>query len=114
MPSSTLLNFKEAILQGIPSDLPAKRSPDPKLSHAPKRKDILSLEEKELALKNALRYFPPVWHAELAKEFAQELKNYGRIYMYRFQPDYEIKARAISDYPAQCQQAAAIMLMWFS
>jgi len=111
MPSSTVLNFKEAILQGIPAELPAKKNPDPQLSHAPKRKDILSLEEKELALKNALRYFSAAWHTELAEEFAQELKNYGRIYMYRFQPDYEIKARAISDYPAQCQQAAAIMLM---
>ncbi|PTM02873.1 MAG: urocanate hydratase, partial [Bacteroidetes bacterium] len=111
MPTSTLLSFKEAILQGIPPEMPAAKNPDPKLSHAPKRKDILSLEEKELALKNALRYFPETWHSELAQEFAAELKNYGRIYMYRFQPDYEIKARPISDYPANCQQAAAIMLM---
>lgn len=111
MSISTTLSFKDAILQGIPETLPPAKSPDPKLSHAPKRKDILSLEEKELALKNALRYFPEAWHETLAPEFAQELKRYGRIYMYRFQPNYEMKARPINEYPAQCQQAAAIMLM---
>jgi urocanate hydratase len=111
MSNSTSLSFEEAILQGIPKEMPARKIPDSAFSHAPKRKDILSLEEKELALKNALRYFPGSWHKELASEFAEELKNYGRIYMYRFQPDYEIKARPISDYPAKCLQAAAIMLM---
>jgi urocanate hydratase len=111
MPHSTSQSFEEAILQGIPAEMPAEKKPDSTFSHAPKRKDILSLEEKELALKNALRYFPGSWHKELAAEFAKELKDYGRIYMYRFQPDYDIKARPISDYPAKCLQAAAIMLM---
>ncbi|MCH6199958.1 urocanate hydratase [Aquiflexum sp. LQ15W] len=103
--------FQDQILQGIPSTLPARKSPDPSFSHAPKRKDILSPEEKKLALRNALRYFPKAWHEELAKEFFEELQQYGRIYMYRFMPDYEMRARTISDYPAKCQQAAAIMLM---
>ena len=111
MPNSTSQSFEEAILQGIPAEMPAGKKPDSTFSHAPKRKDILSLEEKELALKNALRYFPGSWHKELAAEFAEELKDYGRIYMYRFQPDYDIKARPISEYPAKCLQAAAIMLM---
>jgi urocanate hydratase len=111
MPHSTSQSFEEAILQGIPAEMPPEKKPDSTFSHAPKRKDILSLEEKELALKNALRYFPGSWHKELAAEFAKELKDYGRIYMYRFQPDYDIKARPISDYPAKCLQAAAIMLM---
>jgi urocanate hydratase len=111
MPHSTSQSFEDAILQGIPAEMPPEKKPDSTFSHAPKRKDILSLEEKELALKNALRYFPGNWHKELAAEFAKELKDYGRIYMYRFQPDYDIKARPISDYPAKCLQAAAIMLM---
>ncbi|WP_113925535.1 urocanate hydratase [Cognataquiflexum aquatile] len=105
------MTFQDQILQGIPSTLPARKSPDPSFSHAPKRKDILSPEEKKLALRNALRYFPKAWHEELAKEFFEELQQYGRIYMYRFMPDYEMRARPISDYPAKCQQAAAIMLM---
>jgi len=105
------LNFKEQILQGIPAILPLKREHDLSISHAPKRKDILSLEEKKLAIRNALRYFPKDWHAELSKEFAEELKIYGRIYMYRFKPDYEIHARSIHAYPAETQQAAGIMLM---
>lgn len=105
------MTFQDQILQGIPSTLPARKSPDPNFSHAPKRKDILSPEEKKLALRNALRYFPKAWHEELVKEFFEELQQYGRIYMYRFMPDYEMRARTISDYPAKCQQAAAIMLM---
>ncbi|MFD2036611.1 urocanate hydratase [Belliella marina] len=105
------MNFQEQILQGIPSTLPSKKSLDPNFSHAPKRKDILTVEEKKLAVKNALRYFPKAWHAELAKEFFEELQEYGRIYMYRFMPDYDMYARSISEYPAKSQQAAAIMLM---
>lgn len=105
------MKFQDQIKQGIPCVLPSKKERNPKLSHAPKRKDILSLEEKKLALANALRYFPKEWHEELADEFYAELKNYGRIYMYRFMPDYPIFARPISEYPAQSPQAAAIMLM---
>ncbi|GEM67304.1 urocanate hydratase [Sphingobacterium mizutaii NBRC 14946 = DSM 11724] len=104
-------DFKEAILQGIPSELPAKAILDNKVSHAPKRKAILSPEEEKLAIRNALRYFPKEWHSELASEFLEELRTYGRIYMYRFRPQYEMYARPISAYPAQSQQAAAIMLM---
>lgn len=103
--------FQDQISQGIPSQLPSKRNRNTTLSHAPKRKDILSTDEKKLALKNALRYFPKEWHAELAEEFLGELKEFGRIYMYRFMPGYEMHARPIQDYPANCQQAAAIMLM---
>jgi urocanate hydratase len=103
--------FRNTITEGIPSELPAPKSPNPNVPHAPVRKDILSLEEKELALKNALRYFPSDQHEILAPEFAKELKDYGRIYMYRFMPEDEIKARPIDWYPAKCQQAAAIMLM---
>jgi urocanate hydratase len=105
------ISFHDAIRAGIPSQLPSTRPLNPKFSHAPKRKDILSKEEKVLALRNALRYFPKKWHAELAPEFALELKDYGRIYMYRFRPNYEMKARSMSDYPANSHQAAAIMLM---
>ncbi|SNR95074.1 urocanate hydratase [Belliella buryatensis] len=105
------MTFQESIIQGIPTALPSKKKPDPNFSHAPKRKDILSIEEKKLAVRNALRYFPKAWHKELANEFFEELQVYGRIYMYRFIPDYEIYARPISEYPAQSQQAAAIMLM---
>ena len=105
------MNFQSAISEGLPSQLPTKNERDPKLSHAPKRKDILDAEEKKLALRNALRYFPQDWHKELAAEFAQELKEHGRIYMYRFMPSYEMYARPISEYLAKCQQAAAIMLM---
>ncbi|WP_372766682.1 urocanate hydratase [Pseudoalteromonas sp.] len=103
--------FQNIIKQGIPSELPAPKAYPAGANRAPKRKDILSVEEKQLAVRNALRYFPKEWHAELAEEFAQELKDFGRIYMYRFKPNYELKARSISDYPAKCEQAAAIMLM---
>lgn len=105
------MDFSSQILQGIPESLPPKKKRDPKLNPAPKRKDILSAEEKKLAVRNALRYFPKDWHATLAKEFAKELQQYGRIYMYRFMPSYEMKARPIDQYPAKSQQAAAIMLM---
>ena len=104
-------DFKEAIAQGIPTELPAKAQLDNRVSHAPKRKAILSKEEEKLAVRNALRYFPKEWHQELAAEFLEELRKYGRIYMYRFRPQYEMHARPISAYPAKSQQAAAIMLM---
>ncbi|MFQ3265664.1 MAG: urocanate hydratase, partial [Colwellia sp.] len=103
--------FKESIKQGIPSELPSVKVYPTDANRAPKRKDILSADEKQLAVRNALRYFPKEWHQELAGEFAQELKDFGRIYMYRFKPNYTLKARSISDYPAKCTQAAAIMLM---
>ncbi len=105
------MTFQENILQGIPSNLPTKRDYPKNANRAPKRKDILSIEEKQLAIRNALRYFPKDWHKELATEFAQELKEYGRIYMYRFKPDYKIYARPVSEYPAKSSQAATIMLM---
>ncbi len=105
------MTFQEQILQGIPSVLPVKKEYPKNSNRAPKRKDILSIEEKQLAIKNALRYFPKDWHKELAIEFAEELKEYGRIYMYRFKPDYAIYARPVSEYPAASSQAAAIMLM---
>ncbi len=106
-----LESFKAGVLEGIPDELPEPKPYDPDINHAPVRKDILTKERKKLALKNALRYFPKKFHAELAKEFAQELKDYGRIYMYRFRPDYEIKARPVTDYPYKSVHAAAIMLM---
>ena len=105
------MNFKDQILQGIPKQLPAAKSPSAAINHAPKRKDILSAEEKNLAVRNALRYFPKEWHSVLAGEFMEELKEYGRIYMYRFMPDYEMYARPIEAYPATTSKAAAIMLM---
>jgi urocanate hydratase len=105
------MNFKDAILEGIPSVLPAKRARNENLSHAPNRKDILNKNDKKLAIKNALRYFDTQHHDVLAKEFYEELTAYGRIYMYRFMPTYEITARSINDYPHQSKQAAAIMLM---
>ena len=105
------MTFSEEILQGIPAELPEPKPYDPSINHAPKRKDILSDKEKVLAIKNALRYFPERHHAILAKEFAQELKEYGRIYMYRFRPSYEMYARPIDEYPAKSRQAAAIMAM---
>jgi urocanate hydratase len=105
------MNFQEQIIQGIPLILPQKKQRNPVISHAPKRKDILTTEEKKLALRNALRYFPKEWHAELAAEFLTELMEFGRIYMYRFMPDYPMYARPISEYPSQSRQAAAIMLM---
>ncbi len=105
------MSFKEQIAQGIPTEIPAKRAYPANANRAPKRKDILSVEEKQLAIRNALRYFPADWHEELAAEFAEELKEYGRIYMYRFKPDYKIFARPVSEYPAKTSQAAALMLM---
>jgi len=105
------MNFKEEIQRGIPEFLPEVKAYDVNINHAPKRKSILSPAETKLALQNALRYFDSKHHATLLPEFAKELKDYGRIYMYRFRPDYEMKARHIDDYPYKCKQAAAIMLM---
>ena len=105
------MTFKEQILQGLPNTLPSKKAYPTGGNRAPKRKDVLSKEEKQLAIRNALRYFPDQWHSDLATEFAEELKEYGRIYMYRFKPNYDIYARPISEYPAQSEQGAAIMLM---
>lgn len=107
----TIEQFQQAIREGIPDTLPALQPYDNNINHAPKRKDILTTEEKRLALRNALRYFPKHLHAQLAPEFVEELNKYGRIYMYRYRPTYEMKARPISDYPHQSEQAAAIMLM---
>ncbi|MBP2615141.1 urocanate hydratase [Chryseobacterium jejuense] len=105
------MTFQEQIQQGIPNQLPQPKTYETNINHAPKRKEILGEEEKKLALKNALRYFDPQFHAELIPEFKQELEDYGRIYMYRFRPDYEMKARSIEDYPGKSEQAKAIMLM---
>ena len=105
------MTFQEQIKQGIPQELPQPKPYDPNINHAPKRKEILSPDEKKLAIRNALRYFDKKHHATLAKEFAEELDAYGRIYMYRFRPDYEMKARPISEYPGKSEQAKAIMLM---
>ncbi|MFC5045299.1 urocanate hydratase [Aquimarina hainanensis] len=105
------MTFKEQILQGIPSELPQKKELDVTVNRAPKRKQILTEEEKKLAIRNALRYFPKDWHQELAQEFKEELNEYGRIYMYRFMPEYDLYARPITDYPAISSQAAGIMLM---
>ena len=106
-----LTDFQKDIMQGIPEVLPQPKAYDPNVNHAPVRKDILTVEEKKLALRNALRYFDPKHHAELASEFAEELKKYGRIYMYRFRPDYKMYARDIEEYPHQSKQAAGIMMM---
>ncbi len=106
-----MTDFQQQIVQGIPDSLPTPKPYDPAINHAPKRKEILSEEEMKLALRNALRYFEPKFHAELLPEFRQELEQYGRIYMYRFRPDYEMKARPIEDYPGQSLQAKAIILM---
>ena len=103
--------FQKAIRAGIPAELPAKKEIDERINHAPRRKEILTEDEKVLALRNALRYFPESLHKELLPEFADELARYGRIYMHRFRPDYPMHARPISDYPARCSEAAAIMLM---
>lgn len=105
------MTFKEQILQGIPNELPAKKEYDPAINHAPKRKEILTEEEKKLALRNALRYFDAKHHSELIQEFKEELETYGRIYMYRFRPDYKMYARPIEEYPGNSTQAKAIMLM---
>jgi len=107
----TALDFKKLVLAGIPDELPPAKTYDTSINHAPKRKEILSTEEKKLAIRNALRYFNEKHHPVLAKEFAEELKTYGRIYMYRFRPDYKIYARPINDYPHKSKQAAAIMHM---
>lgn len=107
----TTRDFKQAILQGIPNYLPSNHPYDSTLNHAPKRKDILSENEKKLALKNALRYFPYNLHSELASEFLNELRQFGRIYMYRYRPAYKMFARPIDEYPAKSKQAASIMLM---
>ena len=106
-----MTDFQKDIVAGIPDPLPAPKPYDPAINHAPKRKDILTPAEKRLALKNALRYFPEKHHAVLAPEFAEELRRYGRIYMYRLRPDYEMYARPIDEYPHRSRQAAAIMLM---
>ena len=107
----TLEAFHNDIQMGIPSTLPAKQTINSLANHAPKRKDILSKEEKKLAVRNALRYFPKQFHKELAKEFYDELIEYGRIYMYRFQPTYKMYARPIDEYPGKSLQAKSIMLM---
>ena len=107
----TAEEFKKAVAEGIPATLPAAKPYDPEVNHAPKRKKILSADEERLALRNALRYFPAELHAELAPEFADELRTYGRIYMYRYRPDYDMYARPIDEYPARSRQAAAIMMM---
>ena len=107
----TLQEFQADIRAGIPDYLPEPQAYDPDINHAPRRKDILTPEQKRLALRNALRYFPKKFHAVLAPEFAEELRTYGRIYMYRYRPRYEMKARPIGDYPHRSRQAAAIMLM---
>ena len=108
---TTTLSFKTQILQGIPAELTEAKTVNPKINHAPVRKQILNDAEKKLALKNALRYFDKKHHAVLAKEFAKELADYGRIYMHRFRPDYEIKSKHFEDFPHQSKQAAGIMLM---
>ena len=107
----TIEEIKAAISAGIPSTIPPKKDYDPTINHAPKRKEILSKEETKLALQNALRYFPKEQHAELAKEFVDELKTYGRIYMYRYRPDYKMYARPIDEYPGKSNQAKSIMAM---
>ena len=105
------MTFQEELQQGIPMQLPEMPPYDTTVNHAPKRKDILTADEKRLALRNALRYFPKHLHAQLAPEFAEELHTYGRIYMYRLRPTYEMYARPIDQYPAKSRQAAAIMMM---
>ncbi|MCC6700618.1 MAG: urocanate hydratase [Fluviicola sp.] len=107
----TLTEFQNDILQGIPVEIPTKKTIEPSINHAPKRKEILSEDEKQLALRNALRYFPKHQHEELASDFLSELESFGRIYMYRYRPDYKMYARPISDYPGKSEQAKAIMLM---
>src|SRR5210317_1839339 len=105
------MTFSEEIIQGIPANLPAVKPYDPEINHAPRRKEILSTDEKKLALRNALRYFDPKDHATLLPEFSNELDTYGRIYMYRLRPLHKLYARPISEYPGVCEQAKAIMLM---
>lgn len=105
------MTFSEEIKLGIPDFLPEPMPYDNTINHAPKRKEILTHEERQLALRNALRYFPKHLHADLAPEFIDELNKYGRIYMYRYRPRYEMYARSIDEYPHRSEQAAAIMLM---
>ena len=105
------MDFKQQVEQGIPLELPPVKSYPADANRAPRRKNILTPEEKKLAIRNALRYFPQKWHEVLAAEFANELNIFGRIYMYRFKPDYKIYARPLEEYPAKSKQAAAIMLM---
>lgn len=107
----TQQEFFNDILQGVPAQIPAKKAYESDINHAPKRKAILSDDEKKLAVRNALRYFPKEQHAELAKDFADELNQYGRIYMHRYRPDYKLFARSIDQYPGKSLQAKAIMLM---
>ena len=107
----TLTDIQRDIQQGIPSSIPPKKTFDSSVNHAPKRKKILSDEERKLALRNALRYFPKEQHEELVQDFAEELDTYGRIYMYRYRPDYPLYARDIKEYPGKCDQAKAIMMM---
>ena len=107
----TTEEFQAEIRAGIPDFLPEPQAYDASVNHAPKRKAILTAEEKKLALRNALRYFPNKFHATLAPEFAAALRTYGRIYMYRYRPRYEMKARPLNEYPHRSEQAAAIMLM---
>src|SRR3989338_4131856 len=102
--------FQQAIQEGIPAVIPAKKAVDPAVNHAPKRKEILSTEEKKLALQNALRYFPKEQHRELIVDFLEELETVGRIYMHRYRPDYNIYARPISDYPGKSEQAKGFCL----
>lgn len=111
MQTQEILDFKSQLLQGIPNELPSAKTYDNTVSHAPKRKDILNADEKKLAIRNALRYFDKKHHAVLAKEFAEELQKYGRIYMYRFRPEYRMYARPINEYPGKSVQAKSIMLM---
>lgn len=108
---ATGLSFQQQIQQGIPNEIPDFKNYDDNVNHAPKRKSSLNKNEKLLAVKNALRYFPKKWHKQLATEFYEELESYGRIYMYRFKPSYKMYARAINEYPAKCKAAASIMLM---
>ena len=107
----TKAQFQEEIRKGIPDVLPELKPYDTNINHAPRRKDILTEEEKRLSVRNALRYFPKELHEQLAPEFADELRKYGRIYMYRYRPSYAMHARPIDDYPHKSRQAAAIMLM---
>ena len=106
----TLAEFQADIKLGIPTAIPEMPAKEQGINNAPKRKEILSADEKKLAIRNALRYFPKEQHEFLAKEFAEELKEYGRIYMHRYRPTYKMYARPISEYPANCEQAASIML----
>ena len=105
------MTFKDQIKEGIPNSLPEKTNLDPTINHAPKREEVLSTNEKKLAITNALRYFDKIHHEALYKEFKDELNQYGRIYMYRFRPSYEMYARPLEQYPFKTKQAGAIMLM---